>query len=75
MCFDQPRIPKHRILKESYTYSLSGRRRRSRRGMFVRSLIAVLSLLILLVMAAEYSRTSSLQSIDKPEHNTEVRLQ
>lgn len=75
MCFDQPRIPKHRILKESYSYSLSGRRPRNRWWIILRGLAVILTLLTLMVMAAEYSRTSSLEAVNKSAKKAEIRLQ
>lgn len=75
MCFDQPRIPKHRILKEHYHYSLSGRKRTSRWVVLCRSLAVILAVLVLLIVMAERSRMSSLQSPSGQKHQPTVRLQ
>ncbi|WP_439134965.1 hypothetical protein [Pseudomaricurvus sp.] len=76
MCFGQPRIPRHRILKEQYNYSLSGRKSTPRWAIMVRSLIIVLIILAGLVFFAEYSRDASLQQTATPEtHKTARNLQ
>ncbi|GAB3097572.1 hypothetical protein G8770_15475 [Aestuariicella hydrocarbonica] len=62
MCFDQPRIPKHRILKDHYAYNLSGRRRTSRWITLARGLTLAVATTGLLILAAEHSRASATSS-------------